>query len=282
MSMPPPPMPSSAPVPPPAPYPGPVIGYASGTRAAFESSHVRGRLAIAGLVAMVVAHVAIVAFNLAQLSHHRAFDDSDGWYDRQHVMDLAAGGIGLVTLGAFVFTVVTYLMWVHRVHRNLPALVAGPLRFTPGWAVGYYFIPIINLFRPYQAMTEAYNASRAGVDGSAAATSTGWDARPTGTSLIGWWWATWIVSNVIDRVAFRMATRAGDDPDQQAAALWAEMTSAAVSIVAAVLLVRLIRRVTELQARSVSSLQQQYYAAHGQYPQNYAYGYGQPPLPPRG
>lgn len=42
--------------------------------------------------------------------------------------------------------------WIYVAHKNLPALGAENLRFRPGLAVGSFFIPIYNLWGPFQAV----------------------------------------------------------------------------------------------------------------------------------
>ncbi len=63
------------------------------------------------------------------------------------------------------------------------------MRFTPGWAVGWYFVPVFNLWKPYQAMKEI-------VVGIAL------DAHP----VVHWWWLFWILSGVLNLIVFRMTS----------------------------------------------------------------------------
>src|SRR5579883_37701 len=49
---------------------------------------------------------------------------------------------------------VTFLIWVYRTYGNLRAFGATGLSSSPGWAVGYYFIPILWFYKPYQLMNE--------------------------------------------------------------------------------------------------------------------------------
>jgi hypothetical protein len=117
----------------------------------------------------------------------------------QTLDDLFAGPVGaslavatltsLVTLGAAI----AFLMWRHRIQRNLRgALGVAGLEYTPGWTVGWWFVPIANLWKPKQVMDEAWRAS----DPSSAAGSRGWAGRSTNPT-IGWWWAMWIVSFLV-------------------------------------------------------------------------------------
>ena len=53
-----------------------------------------------------------------------------------------------------VLAAVAWLVWQHRGHRNLARLGVRQLRFAPGWAVGWRFVPIANLWKPFQAIRE--------------------------------------------------------------------------------------------------------------------------------
>ena len=80
-------------------------------------------------------------------------------------------------------TAILVLMWIYRANHNARQLGAADMRFTPGWAVGWYFIPIAWFWKPYQAMTEIWRASVNPSD---------WGATPV-SPLLRWWWGLWIV-----------------------------------------------------------------------------------------
>ena len=62
--------------------------------------------------------------------------------------------------------------------------------FTPGWAVGWNFIPIANLWKPYQAIKEIW------------VTSAGehLTRHPPPWYMLAWWLA-WIGFQIVDRVS---------------------------------------------------------------------------------
>ena len=62
--------------------------------------------------------------------------------------------MGVVYLIAYITAVVLYCIWIHRANRNARALGTQGMRFTPGWCVGWWFIPFMNLYKPYQAVSE--------------------------------------------------------------------------------------------------------------------------------
>ncbi len=94
-------------------------------------------------------------------------------------------------------TGVCFLIWTYRLHRNLRAFGVERLSVTAGWAVGYFFVPVISLYRPYQIFSEIWKASDPGPaprDGAA------WQALKV-PALVGVWWAFWLCSGIIDQLS---------------------------------------------------------------------------------
>lgn len=68
----------------------------------------------------------------------------------------------LVTLARVVLVIVIYVVfgiWIVRANKNARALGAKNLSASPGWALGYFFVPILNLWKPFKAMNELWHAS---------------------------------------------------------------------------------------------------------------------------
>ncbi|MBW2278874.1 MAG: DUF4328 domain-containing protein, partial [Deltaproteobacteria bacterium] len=65
-------------------------------------------------------------------------------------------------------------------------------RYAPGWAVGSWFVPIMNLFRPVQMMGDVFRISA----------SIRADSSPRGMpGLVQAWWAAWLLSAVLSMFA---------------------------------------------------------------------------------
>ena len=62
-------------------------------------------------------------------------------------------------LPLLVASAIAFLLWLYRVCENLRAYRTRAFEFTPGEAVGSFFIPFLNLYRPYEAVREAWLAS---------------------------------------------------------------------------------------------------------------------------
>jgi hypothetical protein len=102
-----------------------------------------------------------------------------------------SGFVGLVILVVFLVSGILWLVWQHRGHANLYAAGVDRLRITPGWAVGWWFVPFANLVKPFQSVRELWKAS----DGS----PQWWETKTS--PVIGWWWAGYLVFNILDGVA---------------------------------------------------------------------------------
>jgi hypothetical protein len=108
--------------------------------------------------------------------------------------------VGIIYLLAYAVTGVTFLKWIHRANLNVRGFGAQNLQFTPGWAIGYYFIPFLNLVRPYRAMKEIWQASKNPDEWSSQSVS----------PILGWWWALFLISGVLGQMSFRLSMQANN------------------------------------------------------------------------
>jgi hypothetical protein len=114
--------------------------------------------------------------------------------------DLRQRVIGLGQIALYLITIIVFSRWVYVLNCNKKPLGASDLNFTPGWAVGWFYIPIVNLWKPYQAMKELWQAS---------ANPLNWQQQERG-GLLPWWWFLWILSNALGWISFRLSLNASD------------------------------------------------------------------------
>lgn len=163
--------------------------------------------------------------------------------------DIREGIIGIAQLGVVVATAILFLMWMYRAHRNLKALGAQNLEFTSGWAIGYFFVPFINLVRPYQAMVEIWKASDPEIpvgDGLS------WKNSPV-PALLGWWWGAYLVSNITGQAVMRSAISA-ETPDALIRSDQITLFSIPFSTISSLLAMALVKAVTERQTAKAARL----------------------------
>ena len=136
-------------------------------------------------------------------------------------------GIALAMIAQSATLVVTFFMWIYRAHTNLPALRATGLEYSAKGAIGWYFAPVFNWFRPYQVMREIYNASDPND-----APNGGDDWRHyKSPALLKLWWGLFLLMNFFAGSSTRLSFDAKTPSDFQAAAA-ASIVSESVSIVA--------------------------------------------------
>jgi hypothetical protein len=150
--------------------------------------------------------------------------------------------VGLAQMVVYFAGAIGFLMWVHRAAKNLRALGATNLEFTPGWAVGYYFVPILNLFKPYQAMKEIWRES----DPRLMTYSSKGLKEARLPFLFPLWWSGWILGNIASQVSLRVSLRDESLPALQMSE-GANVAASAFALVAAVCLCQIVWKITTFQ-----------------------------------
>jgi hypothetical protein len=201
----------------------------------------RANLARATLALAALASVVAVVFDVDDRSlFARAgsggtitFGELQASDDRALAMVIAQGGLELL---AAIF----FIAWLHRAYKNLRALGVQDLRYGTGWAIGSWFVPILNLFRPVQIANDVWRGSKPGLEDR-----WGWRDEPV-PALFGWWWATWLVSGFIGGAAARALFGAQDTNDYElSSALYIGVD--ALSVIAALLAILVIDKTTARQ-----------------------------------
>jgi Domain of unknown function (DUF4328) len=201
--------PPAPPPPPPPPPPGGQPGSASnpyptappaGAPSTPEPLSDRARFAIIFLVLVGLAALASLWADLNQL------DTINRLIDGERVTRVEAGDsddrvatTAIIYLVALILSTITFLLWYSRAYRNTIAMGVTRPRYGTRWAVAYWFIPIVSLFRPKQVMNDIWRGS----DPELPNPTGGVSERPV-TPLIHWWWAFWILSTFIGNYAARV------------------------------------------------------------------------------
>lgn len=82
---------------------------------------------------------------------------------------------------SYIFCGIIFLFWIYRASNNTHALNPEVnIEFTPGWMVGSYFLPIVNLYWPYKSMKELWRIN----------------TKNSNDSIIMIWWITFLLLNL--------------------------------------------------------------------------------------
>ncbi|MFI1451563.1 DUF4328 domain-containing protein [Streptomyces virginiae] len=167
--------------------------------------------------------------------------DADPTRDPGATTDLAdvlTGLAGILQLLMYLATAVVFVVWFHRVRVNGGIFRNSAFTQAPGWAIGWWFVPIAHLFQPFVIARQIWRAStQLGPDGSPVRVS---------TAPVAAWWVVWVVASVVGRVSNRLYTGA-ETPGEMAAASGVGIGSDLLMVAAAVLAVLFVRRLTALQ-----------------------------------
>ncbi|MDB5470913.1 MAG: hypothetical protein JWR84_2473 [Caulobacter sp.] len=110
---------------------------------------------------------------------------------------LAFSLTAMAYIGFIFVRMLIVLRWFWRANKNARALSSG-IETTPGWAWGFFFIPLMNLWRPFQTMEEIWASSQSPHN---------WRTVETPV-LMRWWWGVWLLSNMADNLAGRFMDKA--------------------------------------------------------------------------
>jgi hypothetical protein len=111
----------------------------------------------------------------------------------------------------FIISGIVILRWLYKANQNAHQLGAKNMQFTPAWSIGWYFIPLALLFKPYQAMKELWQTSIKPSDWYKVAIN----------NIIPIWWALFLFSGFFGRISYKLSTKAESIDDF----LWASIIS---------------------------------------------------------
>jgi Domain of unknown function (DUF4328) len=167
-------------------------------------------------------------------------DFGDG--DPSSIWLLLIGLISLVKFPVYFFAVVTFLMWLYRGYTNLPALRSDDMEFSPGWAVGWWFIPFANLVKPFQAVRNLWSESDPDIDPNAGFSL---HVQAGAPGYMAFWWAAWLLSNFAANAAGRILDP--EKPTEMAIGAYVYMIAGGLTFVAAALAIKVILDITNRQ-----------------------------------
>ena len=92
--------------------------------------------------------------------------DCNRLFDAQYIYEVAKGKSSLafvILMALLLVNMFAFGSFTHRASRNLLTLKSSGQGFTPEKAVMWFFIPIMNLFKPWQVFRELFKGSDPGV-----------------------------------------------------------------------------------------------------------------------
>jgi len=138
-----------------------------------------------------------------------------------------------------ILTIVFFIMWFRRAYYNLHMLPWHNARYTEGWAAGSWFVPIINLWWPYQIMMDIWRGTQ-----NALRERLG---KPQSAAIVGWWWTLHLITSIYGNIAAQYGRNAEKDIDTLLTSTKIDFAGEILSIPAIIITIILIQRTSNFE-----------------------------------
>ncbi|TMR88424.1 DUF4328 domain-containing protein [Nonomuraea basaltis] len=197
---------------------------------------VRG-VAIFAVVALVCDSLAGIVAAVIDLWYAALLDRVIADPDSVPESEITAGDVvfglsGILEVVTYVVAIAAFLVWLFRVRANAEILSPDGHRRAMPWLIFGWVVPIISFWFPKQIVDDVYDAS--------APTP----SPPKG--LLHAWWAAWLIGSWTSNVGARMLNDA-EELEPLAGAARFDVVSIGLLLVAAVLAIFVIRKITDAQ-----------------------------------
>ena len=188
-----------------------------------------GSAGVSGLKAM------LDLYGVVLINGWRADPSSIVVSDGRH-FDALTQLFAILSLLLLIVTGIATMTWLYQAYGSREADRAL-LRYRRWWTIGGWLIPIASLVRPFQLMRDLYRAT------SGAQPQELSEPGVKDPSRFRWWWACWLISNLLSNITFRLLLgNPGLGPLQTALSL--DVFSQVLQIAAAVLFMGVLNSIT--------------------------------------
>ena len=218
----------------PSPYP-----------ARFTSAH--GRAVIVKIllsVGAVVTGLSLLAEALSLAFPPLTEDQELGDNPISAVLMLIIFLLAVLEIIIYLATIVFFLIWLYRASNNLRAFNPWNRQdYSPGWAVGSFFIPFVNLVVPYRAVKEVWQKSGAPDEALL------FEPAPPASFPI--WWTFWLLASFAGNISFRLSF---NERVAESTATMISIVASALSVIAAVFAYLVVGAIDKKQEDTVGKL----------------------------
>jgi len=147
-----------------------------------------------------------------------------------NIISLASG----IHVLFIIVLMILFFVWINQSCKNGWLLDGPRMKTTPGWAVGYYFIPILMLWKPFTAMKEIRSAS--------------YGSDTALRSILPLWWTFWLISSFLNNNIVGSYMNS-DNQESYLMACKLDLVSVPVDVIHNYLAIALITGITLAQQR---------------------------------
>jgi len=153
------------------------------------------RLVICILIVEVVVELIVITSDYSEIRLMNSVLNNELEYSEKlsqiETNDYRVSIISTIQFPVLILSSILFFYWFYRAYRNLESLGALGLKFNPKWVIGYFFIPFLCLWKPYEAVKEIWKVS------DPYNVSEGYMWRSAKVSpILAFWWVTFVLSNM--------------------------------------------------------------------------------------
>ncbi|WP_030057223.1 MULTISPECIES: DUF4328 domain-containing protein [Streptomyces] len=221
------------------------VGAGAGRAGAQQHRSVSG-LGVAASILIVLVMVYDALHTVSDWRVYRVVEDvlagKATLEDVQSVDDFASYFDGLQVLLLLIPAGVVFLAWLWRARLNAESAGGpGSQRRARGWVVGSWIAPVVNLWIPYQVVTDIRKASA--------------PRRTPPGPLLAVWWGAWVIGSCFGRAYTYQVMKDTVSEDDLRQAVYLGTVSFALDVLAGVLIIHVIRQISTWQTqRSAEAL----------------------------
>lgn len=214
----------------------------------FLSGSGRAKVVVWLFIAGIVTALLSIGSDIAEIELLQRIGGGGNWTMAEaEANDLRTAVIATLDGLVIAAGMIAFLIWLHRVRANLPALGIEDARWTPGWAVGWWFVPVWWWFRPFQVVKEIWKAS------APEARPNSWRDAST-PALLGWWWALYILGMFASNIAFRKSMSGPETADEFIASSMAYIVSEGLWVIATIPAIMVVKGIDRRQTERHDAL----------------------------
>ncbi|HSC55185.1 MAG TPA: DUF4328 domain-containing protein [Phnomibacter sp.] len=196
----------------------------------------RAKVIILLFFVLIAGHVANIFGCFLQVDLLKELQTSEVSDSRVNANDLRQQMIAILNVIVTILTIIFFIGWFRRAYHNLQR-AGSPTMHTEGWAAGCWFIPLLNLVRPYQIMREIWedtqelNASK---------------LERKNTTIVGLWWTFYLISNIFATIVNR-TTDLNTNIDGFIYQTYMDLASSVLEIISAGLTLYMIKQTAQFE-----------------------------------
>jgi len=228
-----------------------LAGFGTAPRYEYKSLEFLTNLLLILLSAEMLFSLIIIYADANDVSFLRANINSGGvlYNDELNFNNVFVSLSRLLSVLIFFTSAILYFVWVRRSYRNLSTLQSKPTEYSSAWVIGSYFVPILNLFRPYTIMKEIWFGSQPEFSLEDESDYELYQRRSS-TTFLNIWWAVFLINGAANNISFRLSLKV-DTAQKLLTGYWVEIIAMTTGIFVSLILIYLVWSVKNWQLEKI-------------------------------